>query len=1586
MTDNDFIIRFRADVQAAIDSMNLLVAAAGAAESAINRVQSAQSAKGGAQLARQAQGAASAFANLGVSVDDLDARLQKIGPRMARGFSDAIRALPGQLGKIELFRNANQLVPATLLQQSIRGFKALETVFNDDAIAAQRFRREAQSLSRELVAQSRVKIRSLMDQADRAGSRGDQRLQINSLRAAEKELIGLQRAGITVDRTLAKLRLSLVALGQPVKLGIRSEIEGLLPRIRALRETAEARGLLGNQEGRLSTLKQLEELLTRLSVRGANVANNLASVRTQISAVTTAINNQTTAQARQTALDRLQERARVRREDVLVAQNTQPIDGQIRALRRLEDALVRLRMRGVDTRAEISNIRREIVALGGASTNLKSIERLQATLARLQKRQQERLDTGQQPSRLLERRAELTALELVARGHTQAATAAATHARNLVAMGPAINTEVAGLLRERDALLASIRAREAVNQRPTAGQLGRGFDINTRLADAAGRAGLSDILNNATNDVGRFSTAINANRGFLDQWSAAFGGHARRIAEGLLIYNAFGAALGGVQQAFSLIANLDREMARFEAVAGNLTQTGANDFIANMGQIAIKTNTPLLELVSTMDQVAASFVGLVPESEIADASNAFQELAGKFSNVTGQAQDLVTTNLVSLFRQTRRESDSSAESMERFGALLDIITTAGFNSSSVISDVVDGLREASSSAKTGGADFSVLAFAIAQVAQETGESGLSIGNTLKTVLGNLATGSKVADVFGDIADTIVQVTDGSGNLLRSTDILRNLFNAVEEGALTTGQAREIFRDLGPQIQPGQIGVVNQIFDAIGAGLDRMEKELPTAQGALEELSNTIVNSLGGRFEGILRRLEDLVARGLLDPFVSAGEAIVDVVDAIINVLSNPLAGAIIGTTAQVIAITGAFSLVATVVGKASTVIQSLWARAMAGIIGGSTAAAASMTGLGTASGAAAAAQGTATVIYGASGQVLSTVVATGANAAAGGMGRFAIATGLAKAAIRTFLPFLIAMIAIDVVKWIGDATAEFGRMQRVIEGFGDAGAGAEFGDLTAAIEGRRAPNPRPIGGTLSAAGNEWNSRATQQQIRNVDIFREKLAELDQQGNLTEEKFHAMAAVILTSTGKIKESAITTEELDKALSGITNDSSVEDYFNLNSQSIEDYINQISSATDNLDELTAAEQRSADAARINAGLFGERAAFLAEQNRLLAEGSITLDEYADAQRNSADAAEVASEFVATFGDQLDLIPGLVERIAQTGESPAEALMNMLLANPEVISQQIDTIRQMIDLVVQSEEALNANPLTPQVGNEEFSLEVGKAIGTMSTMGKARDITNDNLSQNPITPKIDNSLIKAQVSEYIKILDTLNKASQTIKKAFGKNLGGLGKGGDGSIDVSGDLEELLRQIGAGFGTTSGIGPDDPRLGGSGSSATNQTGIIDIGDLPPSMIQQVVAMATAAQNKIKAAGGEVDDDDITALLANGQFQQLVRGVDQRLLTEALQQLTDVEKKRLELEQQRLQDVTRSLVTQVGPIQSLISSPVLGNQGGLLTGQGLNADPRNGNFTINVPINWSGMNLSQLQKFIYDTISKAWIDAGRGG
>lgn len=1586
MADQDFVISFRADTQGALNQMRLLVEAAIAAETAINRVSAAVATAGGSSsLARSAQQSISTFEHLGIEVEELDKRLDKLGPNFAASFERSIRRLPTTLGDIELFKNAGQTVPTSRLTEGIRAFRALGTVFADDTELARRFNTEAVALERQLVAAARPRIRSFLDQA-RSGKRyGDTRLEIQSLRSAERELRSLQRAGVSVDRTMASVRQRLISLGQPVRLGIRQEIEGLLPRIRAVRETAEVRGLLGDQKGTLAALKKLEELLLRLQVRGANVSKNLAGVGAQITAVTAAIDHRTQAQQRQTSLERLQDRARARREDVLVA-NLGPVSGQIQALTALEKALIRLRLRGQDVRTELANVRQELHRLQGASANTREIDRLLTRQTRIQQRISDRVSQGQPESRLLNLQGERTSLELLARGHQQAAVALGVHRSALASMGPAHAAEVVALLRERDALLEAIRARERVGLRATGTQLGRGFEINQQLASTATGATAA----NAALDMQRFGTAIDANRGRLALWDSSFGHHARRIAEGLIIYNAFGVALGSVADSFRQVASLDREFARFEAVAGNLSKTEADKFLADLSQTSIDTNTKLRELIGTTDLVAASFTDISDAAERTEAINTFQRLAGEFSNVVDQAgnQEEVTRQLVALFRQTRVEGLSSAESLDRFRFFLDLLVTAGGRASSVINQVTEGLREIGPGAKASGADMGLLAFTIAEVVQQTGESGLSIGNTLKTVLANLTAGSKVAAVFKDIPESIVQITDQDGHLLRSTDILKNLFQAVEDGSLTIGQAQEVFRDLGPVIQPGQVGIVNEIFNAIGRGIERLETEAPRAGGALVALNDILVNTLGGRFEKVINRFENLIVTKLAGPITGAGSVIIKVLNFIIDVLENDFFRTILLSA-------GSFAVLVGAMGGAIALIQRLGlvflaARTHIASLGiGALTAAAHMKNLGVATGAA------ATSNVGGFGAGIVAVQNLGTQAVQSSVKMRILqgAINLAALALRTFLPLLILMAAVDLTNVIGQMQ-QMGSILDQIDGLGDTKVGfeGEQVELESLFAGASGPKNK------NQLADIFDSEETRNQAENVELLVKKLKELEEQDNLNKQKAEALLAVIVDQNGNIKDQRVLAEDLDNALTDWTtansglSDSIDEGNFNLEEYlaSLDEYVGGALDAAGATDELTAAETRAAAALQANADLTGVRAAQYAELTRQLDEGSISLDEFTERMSNVDQATEAAAQFVAAFQNNLGVIPGLIERIAASGASPAQALTEMLLENPATIQQQIDIINRMIEIAEireQVSEQMAANPIAPVVETEEMQ-DKTKAVGELGQ--KLVDITGlvaDFVGKkNPITPIINMLPFRAQAVEYLETLGILAGAGKSLgslsTKAGGK-AGGKTLGSTKTDKTDAFLAEL-DALGEALREVTGIVEGDARLGEAAQA--RQTSFVDLGELSPALIPQIIAIASEAQRQIVAAGGTVDTDDITALLKSGVFQQLISGIDQRLLTEAIQQLTEVERRRMELEQQRLQDVTRSVVTQVGPIQSLVSSPVLAAGGGILSGQGLNADPRAGNFTINVPINWSGMSLPQLQEFIMKAIYQAWIQANRGG
>lgn len=1580
MVDEDFVIRFRADTEAALRAMNELVAAATLAETKINTAISATStAAGGRALARGAQAGAAAFASLGLDVEALEARLKALGPNFSNGFVRAVRQLPGTLGDIEIFKNAGQIVPEAKIRSAIRGLQAIQTVLADDTAAVQRFQTVINGLNTRRIRQQVEEIRRLQANAAEGAATKDRRLQINSLTDAERALKRLQDSGINVTKTLGNVRAELARLGQPIQTTPLDIFRANRRELESLRTAAQAARNLGDLSKEESALKRYRQRLEELGTQGVRTGLALQSTQQRLADIANIRFSNRSTEAAFRAEQRLQDRLRKLSETTASARLTGDTRGEIAGLRAQERQFARLVLQGRNFSTELATIQARLKQLGQDA----SLERIGKTLQnRLRSVEEQILNAqlgGREPSRQLLARGLGTAIKLDALGFQQGTVAIQRYQSALAKLGPVHSAEITALLKERDALLHTIRLREQVGRRPTGNQLSSGLDINRRLSVAA--AG-SPIGAAATVDMQRFSTAIAANRHRLDEWTSSFGGHARRIAEGLIIYNAFGQALGSVQQAFTLIANLDREMARFEAVAGALPETGAKEFIAGLGQVAIETNTPLLELISTTDLVAASFqgFGLAPE-KITEAARQFQNLAGQFSNVTGQGQEEVTRNLVSLFRQMRQEGESSEESLSRFSGFLDVIVTAGHNASSVITEIVDALREAGPSARTSGANFGLLAFAIAEVTQKTGESGLSIGNTLKTILGNLAATSKVKDVFSDIDEGIVQLTDSDGSLLRSTDILLNLFAAVDQGRLSLGQAREIFRDLGPQIHPGQVGVVNDIFDAIGSGIKRMGIELPEARGALESLSDTIVDTLGGRFEQILRRLEVLIANGLLEPFVAAGEFIVGALEGIISVLSDPFGGAIIGAIAKIALLTGAGALLLRGFGAVRTLFTALSTTIRATFAGGLAAEAAALRGLSQAA--------TEVTILGPTGQAVSTIGVNAATAAPK-ITLMSRAISLAGFALKAFLPLLLATVAVDLAMWALDARKELALMNEQLANT-DEFAGT---DLEVAVASRR-QGPLLLADPNSHAGavKHFQDTSTDIQDRNIDIFREQIKQLGDANNLTAEKFRALANVLLESDGTIKRAALSTDDFTNALSGVGG------VLDANSFQTEEYLNLVEELTTETDELTAAEQRAAAALQTNLGLTDERARLISELTAQLSSGAITVDEFSQGQENIARASETASAFLAAYGDQLQLIPGLQERIAATGENAGEALLNILTSNPETISEQLAIIDRMIEIRETQEEVAEAvaqTPITPNIDNVPMDQGRRRTIENVRTVLQGVRGAQQFLDAVHLTPSMNLRPMQEQTRQFLTMIQTMIRAvpfvGQAMSRVFGR-AAGLGKigatlgkgGGDGNAQID-DLLAELEALGGALGELGGIVEGDARLGGESAREPQQTALLDIGDLPTEMLAQVIAMAQEAQNRIVGAGGTVDTDEIVALLKEGQFLQLVRGIDQRLLQQALQQLTEVEKKRLELEQQRLQDVTRNLVTQVGPIQSLISAPVLAAGGGALTGQGLNADPRMGNFTINVPINWSGMSLQQLQQFIYKTIAQAWVDAGRGG
>jgi hypothetical protein len=146
------------------------------------------------------------------------------------------------------------------------------------------------------------------------------------------------------------------------------------------------------------------------------------------------------------------------------------------------------------------------------------------------------------------------------------------------------------------------------------------------------------------------------------------------------------------------------------------------------------------------------------------------------------------------------------------------------------------------------------------------------------------------------------------------------------------------------------------------------------------------------------------------------------------------------------------------------------------------------------------------------------------------------------------------------------------------------------------------------------------------------------------------------------------------------------------------------------------------------------------------------------------------------------------------------------------------------------------------------------------------------------------------------------------------------------------------------------------------------------------------LIALATALRNAIPGETA-ASKDDLVAIIKDAVLLQNVKGIDERLLRIALEELTQQMQDANDLAKQQLQQeaLLSNLVVQSGPLSALVSQPTLFGVGGsLASGNGLNFDPTQGNFIINVPVELNGLEPAALQQLIYDIISKAIRDALR--
>lgn len=1200
-------------------------------------------------------------------------------------------------------------------------------------------------------------------------------------------------------------------------------------------------------------------------------------------------------------------------------------------------------------------------------------------------------------------------------GIAGANTRLATYRQQFASLPPVISAANAAIQRN----VIALRQQAEHLERLRLGTLGprellSGFDQSLEL--------MRQGLDRGSGDVQFFADRLNALPASFGHASREFIRHTTRIATGILIYDALGRAIQGVADEIDLITDIAREQIRFEAVVGDLGTEDQARFIRELGQVSVDTNTSMRDLVSQMDTVAGVTVSLGGAIDETAASLSLMRDIGQFTNITQRDMAQETETLLGLFSLT---GDSVGQFSDRLGR----ITVAGQNNSRIISEITDGLSEAGRAASSAGFDFDVLTAILGEVTPKFlgALSGREIGGAITTFIGRLGDPA-VVNKIEELSNGIIQVRDASGELRPASDVFLELATAINESVLSAEQGEKIVDAIVPPLNPGQRAVLNILIENVPNALKDLGPILEASARDARELSDNLVSGPAERFDRAIKQLQV----SLLNTFSD------DVINAVTNLANvvNFIAGIFDGAGGQALAFGIKLTVLALAIGGVSKALglmrvllfgSFLRNRAIQQAAAEAAAAATvSARGIG-AHGAAVAAAGTA-----AGAAIAPTVGFTAALRGVAG------AAALLLRALAPLLAIQAAIMALDFFNEVGRQAEQFS--QQVSDAATAAGP-AGIDELIRKMEELKAQGQSNTRDTilkgLFVDPNIQNDIERLKAIRNnLDLVGASLSDvqqrLDEVNNRDLGLFPgAEAQDILREEREILEGLVkalsegggrvTFAALAGGLAGAT-DASGE--FVDGQAEVDEILRQIQVSLNEgsgaYQEFSDAETRAAAAAQITVELFDARAQAMSRYTNQLRDGRISLSDWEDAQRNVDAALEASANFVAAYGDRLDLIPGLQERVARTGEDAAQALFNLLLENPSTIDQQIGVIEQMIAVVEANEAAAQAveeNPITPRVNNAPMQNDTQNLRGFYEGLGGMHSETVNFFNTVRPTPQLNLSVLKAQLQEALRayqLLSTLtgqqlNNIPEGVDDLGGRFGGGGGGFGTTPSAIQQRIDDLRRQIARLEKTTENVTDDqtddllrslreqlqvlqgikegDKRLEDTLSRERQapQTALVDVGDLSARQVEQAIRLARRLQNAIPGAGREAADETV-ALIRDARFLQFIRGLDSRFLTEAIQELTDVERRRLELEQQRLQDVTRSIVTRVGPIQSLVSAPVLAAGGGLLTGQGLNADPRLGNITINVPINWSGMSLRQLQNFIYKAISQAWIDAGRGG
>lgn len=327
--------------------------------------------------------------------------------------------------------------------------------------------------------------------------------------------------------------------------------------------------------------------------------------------------------------------------------------------------------------------------------------------------------------------------------------------------------------------------------------------------------------------VEKFTADVDKQGKVITRWGGQLGGASgalrqtvrdfQKVIEWTVATTAVFGTLGLAIKGLGTINELNTALTRF-SITSQTSLGDARDIFKDLGQVAIDTATPLIDLVKVADDIALA------TKKAGDSSDEWKQkiidlttAVGIFTNLTGESTVEAADKLGSAFKQLGIAPSGLLE-------VLNKVTAVAGGQSTAINDIITALGGVAEAGKAAGLTLNQQIGLVQTLGQVTNKSAADTATAFKNLFGSLGSkgSEKILKEFG------ISIRDAAGGLRPFLDVYRDINKALEAGIIPANRYQDVLRGIsgGPRRAPDAAALLGN--------LPAVEAAIARASGASNE--------------------------------------------------------------------------------------------------------------------------------------------------------------------------------------------------------------------------------------------------------------------------------------------------------------------------------------------------------------------------------------------------------------------------------------------------------------------------------------------------------------------------------------------------------------------------------------------------------------------------------------------------------------------------------------------------------------------------------------------------------------------------------